>query len=293
MRRLLKEADEEDAREYKTPHAKVGKGQGNGRSGGRAAPKKDRKANNKEKGKEAEPCICEHCMSQETYDLYIKEKENAKEPKYGTAAYLAWIAHRANKDKEEARSELFAELQEEGRQLRLEREGKGKEKGNDKEKGKHLEELKSEVKKARDTVKETKSRLAEANGVVKATKQAYLACKAKGQGSEKDNAAVAAATFLGDGPEPVWPIEARARMVDIPLNERRGARVVIGPPHTPEEWHSELGWRDEHGRSRSWGDERKGTHGLGCDTFPQHVLEPGWRSWTDTDTDSSTSTDSD
>ena len=187
----------------------------------------------------------------------------------------------------------FVELQEEGRQLRLEREGKGKEKGNDKEKGKHLEELKSEVKKARDTVKETKSRLAEANGVVKATKQAYLACKAKGQGSEKGNAAVAAATFLGDGPEPVWPIEARARMVDIPLNERRGARVVIGPPHTPEEWHSELGWRDEHGRSRSWGDERKGTHGLGCDTFPQHVLEPGWRSWTDTDTDSSTSTDSD
>ena len=119
-------------------------------------------------------------MSQETYDLYIKEKEKAKEPKYGTAAYLAWIAHKANKDKEEARSELFAELQEEGRQLRLEREGKGKEKGNDKEKGKHLEELKSEVKKARDTVKETKSRLAEANGVVEATKQAYLACKGKG-----------------------------------------------------------------------------------------------------------------
>ena len=296
MKRLQREADEEETREYKSLHAKVGKGKGRsggGRSGGRAAPKKDRKANNKEKGKEAEPCICENCMSQETYDLYIKEKEKAKEPKYGTAAYLAWIAHKANKDKEEARSELFAELQEEGRQLRLEREGKGKEKGNDKETGKHLEELKSEVKKARDTVKETKSRLAEANGVVKATKQAYLACKAKGQGSEKGNAAVAAATFLGDGPEPVWPIEARARMVDIPLNERRGARVVIGPPRTPEEWHSELGWRDEHGRSRSWGDERKGTHGLGCDTFPQHVLEPGWRSWTDTDTDSSTSTDSD
>ena len=47
MRRLLREADEEEAREYKTLHAKVGKCTGNGRSGGRAAPKKDRKANDK------------------------------------------------------------------------------------------------------------------------------------------------------------------------------------------------------------------------------------------------------
>ena len=46
---------------------------------------------------------------------------------------------------------------------------------------------------------------------------------------------------------------------DVPLNARRGAPVDESP-HT---------------------------------TFPQHVLEPGWRSWTDTDTDSSTSTDSD
>ena len=89
------------------------------------------------------------------------------------------------------------------------------------------------------------------------TKQAYLACKGKGRGTEKGNAAVAAATFLGDGPEPVWGIVARARMVDIPLNERSGVRAEIGPPRTPEEWHSELGWRDEHGRSRSWGDEQK------------------------------------
>ena len=36
--------------------------------------------------------------------------------------------------------------------MRLEREGKGKEKGNDKEKGKHIEELKSKVKEARETV---------------------------------------------------------------------------------------------------------------------------------------------
>ena len=133
MKRLQREADEEETREYKSLHAKVGKG--NGRSGGRAAPKKDRKANNKEKGKEAEPCICENCMSQETYDLYIKEKEKAKEPKYGTAAYLRWVMHKANKGKGEARSVLFVQLQEEGYQLRLEREGKGKEKGQDKGKG--------------------------------------------------------------------------------------------------------------------------------------------------------------
>ena len=112
------------------------------------------------------------------------------------------------------------------------------------------------MKKARDTVEETKSRLAEAHGVVEATKQAYLACTGKGKGSEKGNAAVAAATFLGDGPEPVWTIKARAQMDHMPLTERRGARVEIGPPRTSEEWHSELGWRDEHGRSRSWGDER-------------------------------------
>ena len=55
--------------------AKLGKGKG--RSGGRAAPKKDRKAKEKEKGKEAEPCICGNCMWQETYDLYIKDKEKA------------------------------------------------------------------------------------------------------------------------------------------------------------------------------------------------------------------------
>ena len=188
MKRLQREADEEETREYKSLHAKVGKGKGRsggGRSGGRAAPKKDRKANNKEKGKEAEPCICEHCMSQETYDLYIKEKEKAKEPKYGTAAYLAWIAHKANKGKEKARSELYAELQEEGRQMRLERKRKGKEKGNDKEKGKHIEELKSKVKKARDTVEETKSRLAEARDVAALAKHAYLACKGKGKSQDK------------------------------------------------------------------------------------------------------------
>ena len=137
------------------------------------------------------------------------------------------------------------------------------------------------MKKACETVEETKPRRAWAHGVVNKTQQAYLACTVKGQGSEKGNAAVAAATFLGDGPEPVWPIVARARMVDIPLNERRGARVVIGPPRTPEEWHSELGWRDEHCRSRSWGDEQEDAH------------EPGGRSSTDTDTGFFKITDSD
>ena len=34
------------------------------------------------------------------------------------------------------------------------------------------------------------------------------------------------AAFLGDGTEPVWPADQK---VDIPLNERRGARVDIGP----------------------------------------------------------------
>ena len=76
LRRKRKEAND----------AKLGKGKG--RSGGRAAPKKIRKAKEKEKGKEAEPCTCENCMSQETYDLYIKEgfekakeKEKAKDKK--------------------------------------------------------------------------------------------------------------------------------------------------------------------------------------------------------------------
>ena len=68
-----------------------------------------------------------------------------------------------------ARSELFAELQEEGRQLRLEREakakekekakdkerGKGKEKGNGKGKGKGKDEVE------RETVEERRARIAE------------------------------------------------------------------------------------------------------------------------------------
>ena len=60
---------------------------------------------------------------------------------------------------------------------------------------------------------------------------------------------------MGDGPEPVWPIEAgeaheikscdtgtlRYR-ADIPLNERRGAPVVIGRPRTaPVEWDNLIG----------------------------------------------------
>ena len=48
-----------------------------------------------------------------------------------------------------------------------------------------------------------------------------------GTGSKKGNAAVAVATFLGDGPE--------SRIVDIPLNERWGARGEIEPVRTLEE----------------------------------------------------------
>ena len=64
---------------------RLSRGEGKGRSGGRAAPKQDRKAKDKEKGKEkgkeADPCCCVRCMSQETYDLYIKDKEKAKDKK--------------------------------------------------------------------------------------------------------------------------------------------------------------------------------------------------------------------
>ena len=94
-------------------------------------------------------------------------KGQEPEPDYGTAAYLAWIAHKANKDTEKVRSELFAELQEDGRQLRLEREGKGKGKGNYKEKSKHIEELKSKVNEAREAV----LRRRWAHGVVNSIKQ--------------------------------------------------------------------------------------------------------------------------
>ena len=48
-----------------------------------------------------------------------------------------------------------------------------------------------------------------------------------GTGSKKGNAAVAAATFLAEGPE--------SRIADIPLNERWGARGEKGPLRTVEE----------------------------------------------------------
>ena len=70
------------------------------------------------------------------------------EPKYGNKGLKA-------KDKEKARSELFVELQEEGRKLRLEREGKGKKKGNGKAGGKGKDEVK------RETVEERKARMEE------------------------------------------------------------------------------------------------------------------------------------
>ena len=54
MRRLQRGDDEDDALEYKTLHAKVGKGKG--RSGGRAALKMGRKANHNDKGNTSERC---------------------------------------------------------------------------------------------------------------------------------------------------------------------------------------------------------------------------------------------
>ena len=49
-------------------------------------------------------------------------------PRYGSGAYLRWISQKARQEK--VLSELFAKFAEEDRQLRLERERKGKEKGN-------------------------------------------------------------------------------------------------------------------------------------------------------------------
>ncbi len=122
MRRLQREADAEEARAYKTLHAEVGKGKG--RRSGRAAPNKDRKAHNQDNGKGAE--LCTEGMGAQPV------------PQSRTGVYLEWIAHNANKLKERCRSGGSG--------------NKGNEKGNGKEGGKHLEELKCNVKKARETV---------------------------------------------------------------------------------------------------------------------------------------------
>ena len=213
MRRLQREADAEEARAYKTLSAEVGKGKG--RSSGRAAPKKDRKAHNQDHGKEAE--VCTEGMGPEQV------------PRFGTGAHLAWVARNARKLKEACRSGGSG--------------NKGNEKGNGKEEGKHLEELKRDVKKTREAVEETRSRLAEADGAVEAARQAYQAAmlaylshEGMGIGSKKGNAAVAAATSLGEGTE--------SRIVDIPLNKRWGARGEIEPLRMIEERLSEgtCGW---------------------------------------------------
>ena len=87
------------------------------------------------------------------------------------------------------------------------------------------------------------SRLAEADGAVEAARQAYQAAmlaylshEGMGTGSKKGNAAVAAATFLGEGPG--------SRIVDIPLNERHGARGEIEPLRMIEErlFEDTCGW---------------------------------------------------
>ena len=213
MRRLQRDADAEEARAYKTLSAEVGKGKG--RSSGRAAPKKDRKAHSQDNGKEAE--VCTEGMGPEQV------------PRFGTGAHLAWVARNARTLKEECRSGGSG--------------NKGNEKGNGKEEGKHLEEFKRDVKNTRAAVEETRSRLAEADGAVEAARQAYQAAMlaylshaGMGTGSKQGNAAVAAATFLGEG--------AESRIVDIPLNERWAARGEIEPLRMIEErlFEDTCGW---------------------------------------------------
>ena len=127
MRRLQREDDEDEALEHKTLHAKVGKGKG--RSGGRAALKRDRKANNTEKGNKAERCTV--------------GRGQRPEPRYGP---FAW--------------KLYAEFREEVRKKQVERERNRKEKGNDKEEDEQMEEFKRKAKKARETLEKTNAMLA-------------------------------------------------------------------------------------------------------------------------------------
>ena len=118
--------------------------------------------------------------------------------------------------------------------------------GDNKEKGKHIEELKSKVKEARETVLNRRW----AHGVVNKIKQCRscgrYVLEGKGKGSRVREAwchlcqDVAHRRSCGEADDrrgPVWGIAARARMVDIPLNARHGLRAEIGPPRTPEEWH--------------------------------------------------------
>ena len=88
----------------------------------------------------------------------------------------------------------------------------------------------------------------EAHGVEGFAWQAYLAHKGKGKGSEKGKGKRKgrgkADTFMGDGPEPVWPADQK---VDTPLSERTGARVEIGPPRTEPplwDWKGGRSWTD-------------------------------------------------
>ena len=143
-------------------------------------------------------------------------------PQFGIGAHLAWIAHNANKLKEECRSGGSG--------------NKGNEKGNGKEEGKHLEELKRNVEKTREAVEESRSRLAEAHGAVEAARQAFLSREGMGTGSNEGNAAVATATFLGEGPQ--------SQVVDIPLNQRHGARGEFEPLRMIEErlFEHTCGW---------------------------------------------------
>jgi hypothetical protein len=197
-------------------------------------------------------------MSQETYELYIKEKlEKAKEKEKAMDKTKAKARGKANKDKEKARSEFFVELQEEGRQLRLEREakakekekakdkerGKGKEKGNGKGKGKGKGEVE------RETVEERRARIAE-------LQEQWYRGMIHNLAEYEERAKLALGVLKATPPSKeahefkscdTGTLRYKA---DIPLNERSGAPVVIGPPRTdpvPCPW-------DEIIRSGGWSD---------------------------------------
>ena len=76
------------------------------------------KAKEKEKGKEAEPCTCGVRMSQETYDLYIKEgfekakeKEKAKDKKRCKAKEKGKGKEKVKRETVEERKARLSDLQ--------------------------------------------------------------------------------------------------------------------------------------------------------------------------------------
>ena len=213
---------------------KVGKGKGKGCSGGRAAPKKDRKANNKEKGKEAEPCTVDWLRG-------------------WSGAYLRWVAQKARQEK--AISELFAKLAEEDRAWQN---------GNIKEKGKHIEELKSKVKEGRETVLNRRW----AHGVVNKIKRLRSCGRYVLEGN-------------GNGSTQLGPLCIN------PSHRRKCGEVTIGEGPSGES-QQELEWSIYHWRSAIGCARRLGLRAIlrnGTDA------RQGERSSTDTDTSKSSDSD--